>query len=82
MAETQPACGERSEIADSIRVVLEHIVALQTVEIEAIQTGGNDELARLEDDIKKAMTMRASLMERLQAHVRSHGCEPKVQLLS
>jgi hypothetical protein len=36
-----------------------------------------EELNRIEDDLRKAMAFKASLLERYHSHLQAHGCKQR-----
>ena len=77
MPEPQPAsepCCEREEIVASIRATAVHIIALHNAEIGAAHNCDLGEMIRIEDDVRKALVFKASLLERYHSHLEAHGC--------
>ena len=70
-------CVEREEIAESIRAVINQILSLHSAAVDA--KGDLRKKEHIDNELEKAQAREASLLERFQAHIQSHGCQsPKV----
>ncbi len=68
-------CEERIEILESIKRVVDQILALHQREIEAIAGGAIEELERMDSELDEAMDVERSLFERFLSHIEAHGCQ-------
>lgn len=78
MPEAKPAsepCSEKGEIVQSIKAAMGQVLFLHRLEVEAIEKGDVERLKRIEDDLRKGMRFKASLLERYQSHLQAHGCK-------
>jgi hypothetical protein len=74
----QPAyepCRERDDIVASIRAAVGQVLYLHRLEIEALLKSDTEEVERIEDDLRKAMVFKRSLLERFHSHLQAHGCK-------
>jgi hypothetical protein len=77
MPHAQPAreeCTHKAEIVQALRALIEQVQTLHRRELEAIKQDDVAKLERLGEEIDKATALEASLMEKLQVHLKSHGC--------
>ena len=70
----QEPCPEKQEITESIRAVIDQVISLHRREIQAVHRGDVQEVECIQEDLKEAMTYEASLIEKLHAHLKAHGC--------
>ena len=69
----QPAparCAEREKIAESIRAVIGEILALHYADAK----GDLDKMESIDKELEEAQAREAFLLDKLHAHVQSHGC--------
>ena len=71
----QEPCPEKRQITESIRAVIDQVISLHRREIQAVHRGDVQEVERIQEDLKEAMTHEASLLEKLHAHLQAHGCD-------
>ena len=71
MAPAPEQCAEREKIAKAIRAVLSEILSLHAAKVAA----KGDELERVHTALAVATARESSLRVKLQAHLKSHGCE-------
>lgn len=79
MPQPQPVreiCAKREEIAQSIRDVMTRILDLHVAKIEVLKEGDLHRLKRIGDEIGEAAALETALLERFEAHINSHGCQP------
>ena len=69
-------CTEQEQIVQSIRMVMSRILFLHLAEAQAIREADLDEMERIDGMLEKEWGRQASLLEKLQAHLHSHGCQP------
>jgi hypothetical protein len=66
-------CAEREEIAESIRSVIGEILSLHTAAVDA--NGDLNKMERIDQELQNAQARESSLLEKFQAHLKSHGCQ-------
>ena len=67
---------ESGRRAGSIKAVLSRILNLHDAEREALKKHDPRELNRLDAGLVKARACESSLLEKFQAHLQSHRCQP------
>ena len=68
-------CTARADIVRSLKAAMGEVLFLHRLEVEAIEKSDVDEIKRIEDDLRKAMAFKASLLERFHSHLQAHGCK-------
>jgi hypothetical protein len=66
-------CTEQERIAHSIRTIMSEILSLHCARFDA--RGDLKKLERIDMELEKAQGRGASLLEKFQAHLQSHGCK-------
>lgn len=78
MAPAPQQCAEREKIAQAIRAVMSQILSLHA-EAEALNKAFKrddlDEMERVDNALANAQARESSLLDKLHAHIQSHGCQ-------
>lgn len=77
MPAAQPApqkCPRKQELAQAIRDVINHIIALNTEMMAGVVRGDTDKIEDLRAELAQARIKKDSLLESYKQHARVHGC--------
>jgi hypothetical protein len=68
------ACPRKQGLAESIRDVINHIIALNTEMMGHLARGDADKMDDLRDQLAHARIRKDSLLESYNQHAKVHGC--------
>ena len=74
MPQPQPACADKYDLIEDVRLAMNTLIALNNRQMEAVIAGDFGKVKALQEELAQAREWKESLIDNYHRHLQEHGC--------